>query len=272
RRNGCLALTLALTLGGAWLLIPPAEYLPEGEEPKAFTSMIAPPGYNMGEMQAIADDILPLLVAARNADPELFDRGEARLPALAYYSLQISPGSLRVMSEPVRDGDIGAMMNALTELFSAYPGMRAFSHRGSIISSNQGGTRAVNLDFAGADLGALYGTADHAFRRAETLFSNPQISSEPSSLSLDQPLVQIRPRWERLSEAGFSADEFGYTVAALSDGAFVDEFFIDDDKVDIFLFSSAGQQQTLTDLAALPVHTPAGAVLPLAALADISET
>ncbi len=272
RRNGCLALTLALTLGGAWLLIPPAEYLPEGEEPKAFTSMIAPPGYNMGEMQAIADDILPLLVAARNADPELFDRGEARLPALAYYSLQISPGSLRVMSEPVRDGDIGAMMNALTELFSAYPGMRAFSHRGSIISSNQGGTRAVNLDFAGADLGALYGTADHAFRRAETLFSNPQISSEPSSLSLDQPLVQIRPRWERLSEAGFSVDEFGYTVAALSDGAFVDEFFIDDDKVDIFLFSSAGQQQTLTDLAALPVHTPAGAVLPLAALADISET
>jgi multidrug efflux pump subunit AcrB len=36
------------------LLMPPAEYLPEGEEPKVFASMIAPPGYNLAEMQRIA--------------------------------------------------------------------------------------------------------------------------------------------------------------------------------------------------------------------------
>jgi multidrug efflux pump subunit AcrB len=61
-------------------------------------------------------------------------------------------------------------------------------------------------------------------------------------------------------------------VAALSDGAFVDEFFIDDDKVDMFLFSTAGQQQNLSGLAGLPILTPNGDVIPLNALADLEET
>ncbi|KJS09142.1 MAG: acriflavin resistance protein [Gammaproteobacteria bacterium BRH_c0] len=272
RRYTCLAVILLATLGAAWWLMPPAEYLPEGEEPKAFTSMNAPPGYNLTEMNAIGDEVRALLSAAVNADPALFDEGEAPLPSLKYYSLRVSPGSLRVMSEPTRDGDIEAMMNSLTALFNSYPGMRAFSARGSIISSNQGGTRAVNLDISGADQASLYATAENALRRAEALFDNPQINSEPASLSLDQPLIQIRPHWNRLAEAGFNAEDFGFTVAALSDGAYVDEFFIDDDKVDIFLFSDAGQAQNLQQLATLPILTPRGSVLPLNALARLHET
>ncbi|MFA5494599.1 MAG: efflux RND transporter permease subunit [Porticoccaceae bacterium] len=272
RRRGCLAITLATILGAAWWLMPPAEYLPEGEEPKAFTVMTAPPGYNLAEMSAITDDFLELLSAAVGADPALFDRGELRVPALQYYSLRVSPGSIWVMSEPIRGRDVEPMMNALTELFTSYPGMRAFSARGSIISSNQGGTRAVNLDISGPDLASLYNTAGNAFVRARTLFDDLQLDSEPASLSLDQPLVQIRPRWERLAEVGFDAGNFGFTVAALSDGAFVDEFFIDDDKVDIFLFSDAGRAQNLAGLAALPILTPTGTVLPLDALANIRET
>ena len=272
RRISCLAIAIVSTLGLAWWLMPPAEYLPEGEEPKAFSTMTAPPGYNLEEMSEIGHEINGILAASVDADPTLFDRGETAMPALSYYALRISPGSLRVISEPIRDQDIEPMMAALTDIFSGYPGMRGFSTRGSIISSNQGGTRAVNLDISGADQASLYRTADRAFRRAQTLFDNPQLDSEPASLSLDQPLVEIRPRWNRLAEAGFSADDFGYTVAALSDGAYVDEFFIDDDKVDIFLFSSAGQAQRLSELRSLPILTPGGNVLPLSALAEIRET
>src|SRR5690606_11291877 len=45
-----------------------------------------------------------------------------------------------------------------------------------------------------------------------------------------------------------------------------------DDKVDMFLFSNAGQQQNLSGLAGLPVLTPNGDVIPLNALADLEET
>lgn len=266
-----LVITLALTVGAGWILMPPAEYLPEGEEPKAFSQMIAPPGYNLSEMSVIADEIRLILNNAVNADPELFDRGQSRIPSLQYYSLSVSVGRIWVLSEPTRDDDIEAMMNALTTLFREYPGMRAFSARGSIISSNDGGTRAVALDISGPQLADLYRTAEAAYLAAQQLFDNPQLNSDPSSLSLDQPLIQIRPRWSRLAEVGFDANDFGFAVAALSDGAFVDEFFMLDDKVDIFLFSGAGTNQTLQQLAQAPVQTPQGAVLPLNALADLVE-
>lgn len=272
RRLSVMLLGLLLTIGIAVPLMPAAEYLPEGEEPKAFTLMIAPPGYNLGEMAAIGEELRALMEPVVNADPARFDRGEIPVPALKYYAMNVSGGSIWFLSEPVRETDIDAMMETLTKLFRQYPGMRAFSSRGSIISSNDGGTRAVNLDIAGPDLASLYATAENAYRRAEQLFDNPQIQSDPSSLSLDQPLVEVRPRWERLAEFGYSADDFGYAVAALSDGAFVDEFFVDDDKVDIFLFSSVGQDQQLEKMAHLPMHTPSGAVLPLSALADLRET
>lgn len=271
RRGLVLALTTLLTLGAAWYLMPPAEYLPEGEEPKAFSSMIAPPGYNLSEMAEIAKEIRSYLTAQVNADPALFDRGETSMPSLQYYSLSVSVGRIWVMSEPTRAQDINAMMDAITDKFRQYPGMRAFSARGSIISSNDGGTRAVALDISGPDLASLYSTADAAYVAAGRLFDNPQLSSEPSSLSLDQPLIEIRPRWQRLAELNFSAADFGFAVSALSDGAFVDEFFLADDKVDIFLFSSAGAEQSLSRLAQTPVLTPQGAILPLNSLADLVE-
>ena len=273
RRNRyiTLAATLLLTLGAAWYLLPPAEYLPEGEEPKAFSSMIAPPGYNLSEMSLIADEIRSKLDVEVNRAPAAFDRGDTLMPPLKYYSLSVSVGRIRVLSEPVRAEDIDAMMQAMTTLFRQYPGMRAFSARGSIISSNDGGTRAVALDISGPDLASLYATADAAYVAAGQLFDKPQLNSEPASLSLDQPLVEIRPRWQRLAELNFSAADFGYAVSALSDGAFVDEFFIADDKVDIFLFSHAGNRQSLAQLAQTPVLTPSGAVLPLSSLADLVE-
>jgi multidrug efflux pump subunit AcrB len=272
RRLLSLVLISAITLGAAWYYLPPAEYLPEGEEPKAFSKMVAPPGYNLTEMGQLADEVREHLTQSLDADPDLFVRGEHQLPSLKYFYIRAEPDSVWILSEPTQNKDLELMMQSLKAMFKQYPGMRASSHRGSIISSNQGGTRAVNLDISGPDLAALYRTADFAFRRAENSFDNPQVTSSPSTFSLDQPLIEIRPKWARLSELGINAHELGYAVAALSDGAYVDEFFINDDKVDIFVYSSDGQQQSLHKLSTMPIATPAGEVLPLNALADLKET
>nr|WP_246261187.1 efflux RND transporter permease subunit [Alteromonas ponticola] len=267
-----LVLCAGLTLGIAYLFMPAAEYLPEGEEPKAFTRMFAPPGYNVKEMTRISEEILTKLEAAVDSNEDDYDPESNALPPLEYYSMQVSAGVIWVMSEPKVDTNIDAMMNALTTLFESYPGMRAFSNRGSIISSNQGGTRAVNLNLSGPSLADLYQTATHVIRRAETLFTQPRIDSDPASLSLDQPLIEIHPRWDRLAELGMNAHDFGFLIAAYSDGAYVDEFILDDNKVDIFLYSDAGVDQSLGQLSRAPVRTPGGDVLPLNALAELRET
>jgi len=266
-----ILITSVILLGSAWWLLPPAEYLPEGEEPKAFTSMVAPAGYNLAEMTTIAAEIRPLLAAQVNAEPTLFDRGERPVPALKYFSLNVEPGYIGVMSEPVRHQDLQPMMDTLTTLFQRYPGMQAYSSRGSIISSNDGGSRAVVLDISGSDLTQIYQTANAASQLAEQLFDQPQVYSDPGSLVLEQPLWQIRPHWSRLAEQGFSAEEFGYAVSALSDGAYVDEFILDDRKVDMFLYGLSNQHSDLNAIGQLPLVTPAGHVVPLQALAELKE-
>ncbi|MEW8050947.1 MAG: efflux RND transporter permease subunit, partial [Candidatus Thiodiazotropha sp.] len=87
-----------------------------------------------------------------------------------------------------------------------------------------------------------------------------------------QPLIEIKPNWERLAQSGISNADMGFTIAALTDGAFVDEFFLEDDKIDIYLYSSAGSNASLESLDSLPVYTPTNAVVPLASLARIVES
>ncbi len=271
RRYVCIGLTIALSALIIMFLTPAAEYLPEGEEPKVFASMNAPPGYNLAAMQAIGDEVESWLMPAVNADPQQFHRGEAALPAIAYFNLRVQADNLRVIAVPIETADIEQLMDALTQKYREYPGMRAFAARGSIITSNDGGTRSINLDISGASLSDIYQVAQAAYRRAGDIFDNPRVQSQPASLALAQPMVEIRPNWERGAELGLTADELGFTVAALTDGSYVDEFFLEDDKIDIYLYSQAGQNATLATLAHLPVYTPSGAVLPLGVLGHIEE-
>lgn len=259
-------------LGLAYYLMPAAEYLPEGEEPKAFSMMIAPPNYNLSEMKKIGVELREYFGDYINADSARFDSGQDNMPPLAYYSMSVSVGRIWFLSAPVEPANINAMMTAITDKFKSYPEMRAFSARGSIISSNDGGTRAVAVDIAGSDIVELYKAAEAVYQGANQLFDKPQINSDPRSLTLNQPLIQIKPRWERLAEVNMSSNEFNYAIAAMSDGAYVDEFILNDDKIDIFLFSDAGNQQTLGQLADSPMLTSNNQILPINALADLVES
>jgi multidrug efflux pump subunit AcrB len=272
RRIATLALVLLLTSGAMVFLTPPAEYLPEGEEAKSFSTMIAPPGYNLPEMDRIARQLQDELLPALDGDPAAFERGEVAIPPLSRFTIIVQPESLRVIAETKDPQQIDAFMEVIDGRFRVHPGMRAFSSRGSIISSNDGGTRAVALNLSGTDLPEIYQAATATYRRAGEVIEDAQINSLPPSLVLGQPLLEIRPRWERLAELGFDTGEFGFAVAALTDGAFVDEFFLNDDKIDIFLYDKPVNEQSLDRITDFTLHSPRGAVVPLGSVADINET
>lgn len=273
RRGLVLGSTVAASVLALVLLTPPAEYLPEGEEARVFAQMVAPPGYNLTEMETVAGELIEDLRPYLSHEPERFARGETDMPALRFFSMFVDAQAIRVITDPKDLSAIEALRPALEAKLRAWPGMRAFTSRGSIISTgDDGGTRSINLNISGPDLAAIYRVAGLAYARSVNLFDGAQVSSQPNSLSLDQPVLELRPRWERLTEVGFNAQRFGYSIAALSDGAFVDEMILDDRRVDIYLFSSAGSNQQLDRLRDLPVATPSGEVLPVSALVDLRET
>ncbi len=272
RQLGTIAMIAVVSVSAIIWLTPAAEYLPEGEEPKVFAYMNAPPGYNLESMQKIALEVNRYFMSAVDADPAAFNQGETPVPPITYVNMMVTTEMIRIISQPLDTANVDALIDALTAKFREYPGMRAFATRGSIISSNDGGSRSINLDISGPDLEALYRVAQEAYLRAGDVFENPRIQTNPGSLTLAQPMVEIHPRWERAAEVGFNADTLGFTVSALTDGSYVDEFFLADNKIDIYLYSTAGQNAKLDNLAQLPVYTPRGAVLPLSDLVDIRET
>ncbi len=272
RRRLTIGATLAASIGVIVLLTPPAEYLPEGEEPKTFARMNAPPGYNLETMTEIGMELQDYYLPFVDDDPDRFDNGEADVPALKYLNTRISADGFRIIAEPVSHAHIDDLMDVMTERFQEYPGMRAFASRGSIISSNNGGTRSINLDISGPTLGVIYDAAIATYRRAEEVFGNPRIQSSPSALALSQPLLEVRPDWARAAELGLAAGDVGYTVAALMDGAFVDEYFQGDDKIDIYLYGTTGGGADVDSIGGLPIFTPQGSILPLESIATIQET
>ena len=271
-RWSVVAITVGVSSAILVFLTPPAEYLPEGEEPKVFASMNAPPGYNLESMIEIAKDLEAYFLPFIEDDPEAFISGESEVPAMRYVNIRVRPEQIRIISEPKDHGHTNALMEAIAAKYREYPGMRAFASRGSIITSNNGGTRSINLDISGSDLLPLYEAALASYRRAQEVFGNPRIQTNPSSLTLAQPMVEVLPYWDRAAELGLDSEGLGLTVAALTDGSYIDEFFMGDDKIDIYLYSEAGQNAELGSLAHLPVYTPQGSVLPLSAIAEIKET
>lgn len=263
-----------ITVVGAGLIIalltPPAEYLPEGEEPKTFASMNPPPGYNLETMGEIAREVEAYFLPHVGADPDAFLRGETAVPPIRYLNLGYDPTRLRIISETENPAHIESLMEAITAHYERFPGMRAFAAKGSIISSNDGGTRSIDVDISGPDLVTLFETARTIDRRARALFDNPRIQSQPRSLTLAQPLIQIRPDWDRAAELGLSVDAIGFSVAALTEGAYVDDFFVGDDKIDIYLYGKEAEQR-LEQVPGLLLRTPGGATLPLSAVSDIEE-
>ena len=252
-------------------LTPPAEYLPEGEEAKIFTWVGAPPGYNLETMDAIAQNVhetfLPYL--ASNIGEDAPD--DAEIPIIDWLLVNASGESLFIIGETLDPNRIDDLSGSLSRFFGEYPGLRTFTSLGSIISSNDGGSRSVNLDISGPGLAEIYRVADTAYRRAQEIFDGPEINSQPSALTLQQPLVEVRPDWEHIAELGFSNQDFGFSIAALTDGAFVDEFILDGERIDVFLTGDGREAASLDELSGMPLYAPVGGVTTVGAVAELVE-
>ena len=144
-----LATTIGLTLAVITFLMPAAEYLPEGEEPKAFASMSSPPGYNLETMARIGQELQDYFMPYLDHEPEQYDSGETIVPAMAYMNISIEANRIRIITQPKDPVHIKDLMRAIRDKYETYPAMRAFVTRGSIITSNSGGTRSVSLDISG---------------------------------------------------------------------------------------------------------------------------
>jgi multidrug efflux pump subunit AcrB len=272
RSAGYAALLVLAAAAVGLLLTPRAEYLPEGEEAVTFSMLFPPPGYNLATMDRIGREIDAAFVPHLGRDPADYDPAGDAIPPLRWFMTSASAGGLQIIAG-TRDGaHITSLIDTLGRRLAEYPGMISFSARGSIFSGNEGGTRSMELDISGEELQPLFEVGLKDFLKARDVLGDPQILPDPPSLTLGQPFIEVRPDWERAAELGLAADELGYLVWALADGAYHDDFYLGDRKIDLFLYGSAQPPRRPADLAALPLYTERGGIVPLSALVRLRET
>ena len=261
-----------LSGGIIFFMTPAAEYLPEGEEAKLFCRIIPPAGYNLQALETIGKEIndtfTPYLVQNGALENETLDKS---IPPITRLRVTLSSARTLVVAETYDPSRIDELRDVFTEFFKRFPGIRSFISKGSIISSNDGGSRSVNLDIGGPNLSEIYSVAEAAYRRAFEVFDGPSVNSTPPALSLQQPMVEIQPNWDRAVELGFTNNSFGFTIRALTDGAYVDEFLLDGRRVDMFLYSEDGEVESLDALANLPIFVPVGGVVSVDSVAKLVE-
>lgn len=275
-RTSAISLVSVLTagtIGLTWWLLPPLEYLPEGNR-NLVISMIQPPaGYNLKTMTEMAnrveDEVLPRIakdgktIAAPEEDPLL------KYFFFVVWRQQVFLGGRG--TDPSRAKDL---IPILESPVSKEPSTFVYSWQPSIFGRGVGGSRSVDMDISGVHLQDIFEAAQRAgakigarLPRAEGTSFRPR-----PSLQLGEPEIRIAPDRVRLADAGLNARDLAITVDAFNDGVRIAEVTEGGEQIDLMLMGPEDQIDTTQGIASLPVVTRNGTILPVSSLANVEVT
>ncbi len=261
----------------SWILMPKVEYLPTGNRNLVFGRLLPPAGYNIQRLLGIGEEL-------ENAtrpywDVNKGDEAAADLPYPPIGDFFFVAAGRRVFFgrravDPLRAGEL---VPVTAELGSSFPGTMAYAAQASLFGRGLSGSRTIDIEITGPDpekLIEIGGWIMGSGRQKEGGIPNvravvPDCIAIPiPSLELSSPEVHVRPKWEQAADMGLTKSELDYAVDALVDGAYAGDYFKGGDKIDLTILGSARFVERTQDLDGLPIATPSGNLITLAAAAD----
>ena len=261
-----------LALGGAYLLLPKLEYLPEGNRNLLFGLVIPPAGYNLDTTTSIAEGIeaatRPLWVGDESADA---NADAPRIERFFFVALEARTFIGIVAEDPKRVAELKPLISR--EIFSE-PGTFGFVSQPSIFGRGLGGGRRIELDIAGPDMNDLFATAGRAFQKVLQHFPR-EAGNEwrpVPGLEFGAPEVRVFPDRLRLRDSGLSAAQLGRTLDAFNDGLRATQTTIGGKSLDITLKGPDDSVRATQEVDQLPLVTPQGLIVPLGSVARTELT
>ena len=261
RRFGWIAGLVLTAASVTWLLLPPADYLPEGKQNWMYAFLLPPPGQSVESakkelLEVIAERTLPYETGVKE-------------PAIDYYFAAVigSFGFVGVRAGDANDmDDLVALFN--NEILAGFPDTMAFANRVSIFSRFEG-SRNIEVNIQGQDIEPLLAAARMGMGLISQAIPGSQVRPEPG-VELAQPELRLIPDERRIAEVGWSRNIMSSISRALGDGLFVGEYFDGTRKRNIVV--RALDWRDPEELAAIPLATPLAGVVPAGELLDIERT
>ena len=261
RRHGWIAGLILTAVGATWLLLPSADYLPEGEQNWMFAFVLPPPGQSI---EATETELVN--VVAERVRP--YQTGEKE-PFIDYYFSGIF-GRFGFVGIKAQDtNDIDAILTLFNnEILAGFPDTLAFANRVSIFSRVEG-ARSIEVNIHSQDIETILAAARMGMGLIARAIPGAQVRPDPG-VELAQPELRLIPNETRIAEVGWSRNVMSGITRALGDGLFVGEYFDGTKKRNIVV--RATEWRDPEELASIPLATPLAGVVPAGELVRIERT
>ncbi len=269
RRLAVVAILLGVAVGVSYLLIPKVEYLPQGNRNLVISLVLSPPGYNVDQLESMGIQVEEALEKYWNHD-ELSD-GPLDFPAIEDFFCVAFGNTLFIGASARDDTQAGKLIPLIqSQLGGKFPGAFVVAFQTSLFASELSGGRSIEVETTGPDLETLVGIGGQIMGQAYALLP-PGTQAQPiPGLDLSSPEVHVLPKPQQISDLGITSTELGYAVNALIDGAFVTDYYVGADKIDLVIMGSEEYRGNTQDIESRYVATRnMSEPVRLGALADV---
>jgi len=265
-------------LGALWLT-PPMDYLPAGNRNLVFGGLLIPPGLSLDQRTIIAERIESKIGAYAIADINDPESMKDLDP------IQMFPGMPIYEPVPISNFFIGAfgtnlfigatsqdsevvipVGHLLTSAMNSIPDSFGGAGQTSLFGRfNSGGS--IRVEILGPNLDRVNNAAQHMLTLSREKFGGSQASPAPANFAIQQQEMQVVLN-DLGRELGLTNQGLGIAIRGLFDGAFVGDYTLGSEAIDLVVVPIGGELDYLEQLADIPISTPAGPVVPVRSIAD----
>jgi hydrophobic/amphiphilic exporter-1 (mainly G- bacteria), HAE1 family len=267
---------VAVSCVATWLFLPKVEYLPAGNRNLVIAILLPPPGYNLEQLLTMGNTVEEGLRPYWDVD--LNDPKAKQLDAPPIDDFFFVARNRQVFvglrsADPARAAELVPVIQRLGEKL---PGTILVAKQTSLFEQGLTAGRTIDVEITGPDIhklvalgGRIFGQLKMGANGQPPLMPTSQVFPSPS-LDLSNPEIWIVPKLEQAADLQITAADLGYAVDALVDGAYATDYYSGGDKIDLRIIGEERFAKSAQSIEALPIATPTGQLVPLAAVAHVS--
>ena len=260
--------------------LPKLDYLPVGNRNFVIGFVLPPSGYNLDTTQKIAEAVAEetrknwsdeAIAESGGAHPPDRKASEKIIERFFYVALR---GRAFIAGRHVDERRAAELIPVLQEPARKEPGAIGIVFQPSLFGRSIGSGRSIGIDISGPDLATIFEVGRQVFFR--TLGALPPSEGHRTrprpSLTLGEPEVRVVPDRVKLADNGLSARDLGQSVDAFNDGIRVARINVEGKRIDLTLKGPPRDSESTQSIAALPVVTGDGRIVPVRSLSSVEVT
>lgn len=258
----------SVALISSWVLLPKAEYLPQGNRNLVIGILLPPPGYNVEEfvkMGQVIESHLKPYWDARPGSPE-----EAALdgPSIMNF-FYVARGRSVFMGGRVNDPmRVQELIPILRKATADLPGVIGIITQRGLFERGLGEGRNIDIEITGPELETLVELGGQIFVQVKGVIPEAQVRPIPS-LDLGSPEVRVTVKRDRAADVQMTNQELGFTIDALVDGAKASDYQFEGDEIDLTVRGRDQFADRTNALNTVPIYTKGGNLTTVGNIADI---